>query len=129
MSNDPLFLQIKHRIEDMILSGSLGPDDQVPSSTRMVSFYQVNHLTILKGVNMLVDEGILYKKRGVGMFVCADARERIHASRREALVADYVKPLVHESRRLGLSDTELTTLISRVSTEVQNDDEHTQHTD
>lgn len=126
MSNDPLFLQIKHRIEDMILSGSLGPDEQVPSSTQMVSFYQVNHLTILKGVNMLVDEGILYKKRGVGMFVCADARERIHASRREAFVSTFVVPMIRESRRLGIPDTELTHLISRVSKEVQNDDEHTQ---
>lgn len=125
MSTDPLFLQIKHRIEDMILSGSLGPDDQVPSSTQMVSFYKVNHLTILKGMNMLVDEDIIYKKRGVGMFVCADARERILATRREALVTDFVRPLVRESKRLGLATDELATLISRVSQEdQQDDDEH-----
>ena len=86
MGTDPLFVQIKSHIEDMILSGRLAPNDQVPSSTQMVKFYQVNHLTVLKGMNLLVDEDFIYKKRGIGMFVCADAREGISRARREDFV-------------------------------------------
>ena len=127
MSDDPLFMQIKHHIEDMILSRSLVPDEQVPSSTQLVKFYQVNHLTVLKGMNMLVDEGIIYKKRGVGMFVCADARERILYSRRDALVAEFVLPLVREARRLGIPPGELNSLVSRTAQEDRNNVDRTNH--
>lgn len=123
MSDKPLFLKIKQRVEDMILSRSLGPDDQVPSSTQMVKFYQVNHLTVLKGLNLLVDEKTIYKKRGVGMFVGADARERILRARREEFIHEFVKPLVREARRLDLTAAEVGTIISRITREeVLNDD-------
>jgi GntR family transcriptional regulator len=124
VSDKPLFLQIKQRVEDMILSRSLGPDDQVPSSTQMVKFYQVNHLTVLKGLNLLVDEEIIYKKRGVGMFVRADARDRILRTRRERLIHEFVQPLVREARRLDLTAGEVSAIIARVSREEDlNDDD------
>lgn len=123
MGGDPLFVQIKQHIEDMILSERLGADEQVPSSTQMVKFYQVNHLTVLKGMNLLVDEGIIYKKRGVGMFVCPDARQRILRSRRNAFVAEFVLPLVREARRLGISHAELTSIVSRAAEEESNHDD------
>ncbi|TVR90883.1 MAG: GntR family transcriptional regulator [Spirochaetaceae bacterium] len=124
MGTDPLFVQIKSHIEDMILSGRLAPDDQVPSSTQMVKFYQVNHLTVLKGMNMLVDEGIIYKRRGVGMFVCADALDRIRQARREGFVSAYVLPLVREARRLGISHAELLSTISHAEKEDTIHDNH-----
>ncbi|TVQ95463.1 MAG: GntR family transcriptional regulator [Spirochaetaceae bacterium] len=125
VSSDPLFLQIRKHIEDMILAGQLGADEQVPSSTQMVKFFQVNHLTVLKGMNLLVDEGIIYKKRGVGMFVSADARERIQRSRRDAFVGEFVLPLVREARRLGIARGELASIVSRAIEEDRNhDDEH-----
>ncbi len=127
MSSDPLFVQMKQHIEDMILSGSLTADQQVPSSTQMVKFYQVNHLTVLKGMNLLVEEGIIYKKRGVGMFVCADAREKILQSRRTAFVSEFVLPLVREARRLGISNTELSSLVARSAKEVDNHNDTTTH--
>lgn len=123
MSSEPLFVQIKSHIEHMILSERLVAEDQVPSSTQMVKFYHVNHLTVLKGMNMLVEEGIIYKKRGVGMFVCPDARERILHARREGLIATFVLPLVREARRLGLSEEELIATVSRVSKEDRNHDD------
>lgn len=125
MSSDPLFVQIRQHIEDMILSGHLGSDEQVPSSTQMVKFFQVNHLTVLKGMNLLADEGIIYKKRGVGMFVSADARERIQRSRRDAFVGEFVLPLVREARRLGIARGELASIVSQAVEEDRNhDDEH-----
>ena len=127
MSSDPLFVQMKQHIEDMILSGSLTADQQVPSSTQMVKFYQVNHLTVLKGMNLLVEEEIIYKKRGVGMFVCADAREKILQSRRTAFVSEFVLPLVREARRLGISNTELSSLVARSAKEVDNHNDTTTH--
>ena len=123
MSSEPLFVQIRQHIEDMILSGQLAPDEQVPSSTQMVKFFQVNHLTVLKGMNLLVDEGIIYKKRGVGMFVSADARERIQQSRRDGFVGGFVLPLVREARRLGIADGELAAIVSRTIEEDQNHDD------
>jgi len=127
VSSDPLFVQMKQHIEDMILSGSLTADQQVPSSTQMVKFYQVNHLTVLKGMNLLVEEEIIYKKRGVGMFVCADAREKILQSRRTAFVSEFVLPLVREARRLGISNTELSSLVARSAKEVDNHNDTTTH--
>lgn len=123
MSSDPLFMQIRHHIEDMILSEGLRPEEQVPSSTQLVKFYQVNHLTVLKGMNMLVDEGIIYKKRGVGMFVCPGARERILRSRLDGFVTEFVLPLVREARRLGITPAELGSIVSRTAEEDRNNDD------
>jgi GntR family transcriptional regulator len=108
----PLFLQIKQRIEDMVISGALKPLEQIPSSTQMVKFYQVNHLTVLKGITLLVEEGIVFKKRGVGMFVHAEARELLLKKRRDQLVDQYVVPLLEEAGKLGITREELDAMMS-----------------
>lgn len=61
----PIFLQIKELIEDQIVNDQLKEHEQIPSTTQLVQFYKINHLTIAKGINLLVDAGILYKKRGL----------------------------------------------------------------
>ncbi|AFG37074.1 GntR family transcriptional regulator [Spirochaeta africana] len=116
-TDSPLFLQIKQKIEDMIVSGSLQAGDQVPSSTNLVNFYQVNHLTVLKGMNLLVDEGVIYKKRGVGMFVADDARIRLLQQRREQLSDQFIRPLLREARYLEVSLPELVTMITNCAKE------------
>jgi len=108
----PLFLQIKQRIEDMVISGALKPLEQIPSSTQMVKFYQVNHLTVLKGITLLVEEGIIFKKRGVGMFVHAEARGLLLKKRRDQLVDQYVVPLLEEAGKLGITREELDAMMS-----------------
>ena len=100
-----------------IASGSLQAGDQIPSSTQLVKFYQVNHLTVLKGMNMLADEGIVFKKRGVGMFVADDARQKLLMQRREHLVADYVRPLLREADYLGIPLADLTALVTSYAQE------------
>lgn len=117
----PLFLQIKQKIEDMIVSGNLKAGDQIPSSTQMVKFYQVNHLTVLKGINLLVDEQILFKKRGVGMFVVEDACEKLHQRRRSLFVKDYVQPMLREARHLKIEQNELITIIEQSAKEDQHE--------
>ncbi len=111
----PIFSQIKQKIENMIIEGSLKPGEQIPSSTQMVKFYQVNHLTVLKAVNLLADEGIIYKKRGIGMFVCSDARTLLIEKRRKQLTARYIIPLLKEAETLGLNTKELISMMNAVS--------------
>lgn len=110
----PLFLQIKDRIEDQIVNRQLKEHEQIPSTTQLVNFYKVNHLTVAKGVNLLVEEGIVYKKRGVGMFVAEGSREKLLKQRRERFVDEYVVPLVEEAGKLGISDEEIFQLIKEI---------------
>ncbi len=107
----PIFLQIKDRIEDQIVNNQLKEHDQIPSTTQLVNFYKINHLTVAKGVNLLVEEGIVYKKRGVGMFVAEGAREKLLKKRRKLFVDEYVLPLVEEADKLGITEQEIFNLI------------------
>ncbi|WP_342387999.1 GntR family transcriptional regulator [Salinicoccus bachuensis] len=107
----PIFEQIKDWISDQIIDGTLEAHDRVPSTNEIVQFYKVNHLTVAKGVNQLVDEGVIYKKRGVGMFVAPDARGVLLDSRKESFVSEYLKPMIDEAEKLGFSTQEIEGLI------------------
>jgi DNA-binding transcriptional regulator YhcF (GntR family) len=107
----PLFQQIAEHVEAAILDGSLPPDSQAPSTNELAAFHRINPATAAKGVNQLVQDGILYKKRGIGMFVAPDARERVLGRRREAFGREFVGPLVQEARRLGLTPEDVKKLI------------------
>ncbi|OIJ15166.1 GntR family transcriptional regulator [Anaerobacillus arseniciselenatis] len=113
----PIFIQIKERIEDQIVRGELKEHDQIPSTTQMVQFYKVNHLTIAKGINLLVDEEIIYKKRGVGMFVAEGAREKLLENRKHVFADEYVLPMIQEAEKLGLSESDITDIINRLKGE------------
>ncbi|MCU1446048.1 GntR family transcriptional regulator [Cryobacterium sp.] len=107
----PIFQQIAERVENDILSGALVEEGQVPSTNEFAMFYRINPATAGKGVNLLVEQGILYKRRGIGMFVAAGARERITARRREQFVLEYVAPMLAEAASLGIAPGQLTQLI------------------
>ena len=107
----PLFVQIAESVEDSIVDGSLGDDDRAPSTNELAAFYRINPATAAKGVNMLVDKGILVKRRGIGMFVAPGARAALLAERREVFGARFVQPLLDEARALGLSPEDLVTLV------------------
>lgn len=109
----PIFLQIAEMLEGAILNGAYGEDDQIPSITELSVAYTINPATALKGVNLLVEQGLLYKKRGLGMFVAKGARRQLAAARRESFFAGYVEPLVSEARRLGMEEEAVTALIKR----------------
>src|SRR5689334_9985440 len=105
--NRPIFVQIAERIENDILDGQLPEESQVPSTNQFASFYQINPATAAKGVNMLVDQGILYKKRGVGMFVATSAREQLLRKRKEQFYEQYVVTMLQEARKLNITTEEL----------------------
>ena len=98
-----LFLQIAESVEESIIDGSLPEDTRAPSTNELAAFYRINPATAAKGVNMLVDKGVLVKRRGIGMFVAAGARERLLVERRAAFRERYVEPLLAEAQTLGLT--------------------------
>lgn len=110
----PIFLQIKDQIEDQIVNNQLKEHEQIPSTTQLVNFYKINHLTVAKGVNLLVEEGIVYKKRGVGMFVEEGARDKLIHKRRRLFVDEYVRPMVEEADKLGITESDVFKLIKEV---------------
>lgn len=99
---EPIYLQIADRIRHEILSGSLKEDDQVMSTTQYATTYRINPATAAKAFAQLVDEGVLYKKRGIGMFVSPNARSVLAEDRRERFFADVVDPMIAEARMLGI---------------------------
>jgi DNA-binding transcriptional regulator YhcF (GntR family) len=109
----PIFLQIAERIENDIIAGDLPEESQAPSTNQFASFYQINPATAAKGVNLLVDEGILYKKRGLGMYVATGARARLLEKRRQEFFEQYVMPLLQEAEKLGISTDAVIEMIQR----------------
>ncbi|MCX6503349.1 MAG: GntR family transcriptional regulator [Microbacterium sp.] len=107
-----LFLQIAESVEDSIIDGSLEAEAQAPSTNELAAFYRINPATAAKGVNMLVEKGVLYKQRGIGMFVAPGARDLLLAERRTAFTERFVTPLLAEARKLGLGPDDLVRLIT-----------------
>lgn len=101
----PLFVQIAEKIEASILDGSLAEEEQAPSTNELSAFYRVNPATAGKGVNLLVDRGILVKRRGMGTFVALGAQQIVRSERAEQFAQYYLDPLLTEARAIGL-DTE-----------------------
>jgi GntR family transcriptional regulator len=111
----PLFVQIAERLADEIADGTLAEGERVPSTNELAAFYRINPATAAKGINMLTDDGLLEKRRGIGMFVAAGARARLLGDRRKLFAERYVEPLVIEAGRLGIDADELIALIRETS--------------
>ena len=108
-----IYLQIAQMLEDDILRGVYREEEQVPSTNELARGYNINPATAGKGINLLVAEGILYKKRGIGMFVAPGAEERVRKKRKSAFYDGYVKPLVKEGASLALTGGELLAMVRR----------------
>lgn len=108
-----IYLQIAEMIETDILRDILLEEERVPSTNELAKLYAINPATATaaKGVNILVDEGILYKKRGIGMFVAEGAKENILNRRRNEFFDHYVKKLLEEAASIGLDKNEVIKLI------------------
>jgi GntR family transcriptional regulator len=107
----PIFLQIADQIENAIIDGSLAEETQAPSTNELAAFHRINPATAAKGLNQLVDDGILYKRRGIGMFVSAGARAKLRQRRQEQFSDQYLRPLLVEAEKLGLRATDLKDMI------------------
>ena len=93
------------------MDGSLAEEAQAPSTNELAAFYRINPATAAKGVNMLVSKGVLYKRRGIGMFVSPGARDLLLQERRSAFALRYVQPLLAEARKIGLGPDDVAELV------------------
>ena len=111
----PLFRQIAMLVEDSIVNGDLAAGQQVPSTNELAGFHDINPATARKGLGLLVERGVLFKRRGVGMFVTDKARRPILDRRRESFTAGYLVPLVDEAVKLDLTRQEVRELVDAVA--------------
>jgi DNA-binding transcriptional regulator YhcF (GntR family) len=107
----PLFVQIAEQLADDIVDGSLAEGARVPSTNELAAFYRINPATAAKGINLLVDDGVLEKRRGIGMFVAGGAQEQLRAGRRKRFAEQYVDPMLAEANRLRIDTDTLVSLI------------------
>ncbi|HEY8371822.1 MAG TPA: GntR family transcriptional regulator [Pseudonocardiaceae bacterium] len=98
----PIYRQIAERIRADVLSGALKADEQVMSTNQFAAHYRINPATVAKAFQQLVDEGVLYKKRGVGMFVRSAAREMLRERRRQTFFEQVVDPMIAEAKVIGI---------------------------
>ena len=109
----PLYQQIASQLEEMIFTGGFDEGSQVPSTTQLSQQLHINPATVLKGMNILVDAGLIEKHRGRGMFVRTGARQKIMDERKESFYTAYVKTLLVDAHKLGINKQHLVELIER----------------
>ncbi|MGM7680762.1 GntR family transcriptional regulator [Cytobacillus sp. Hm23] len=110
-STKPIYVQIAEWIESEILNGHFESDNKVYSQYQLADMYTINPATAAKGLSLLVDENILYKKRGLGMFVSVGAKDMIIAKRRNQTLKGLIQELVLEANQLQIEDNELIEMI------------------
>ena len=120
---DLIYLQIAKMLENDILREVYREEEGVPSTNELARGYSINPATAAKGLNLLVDAGVLYKRRGIGMFGSKGAKETVREKRKSAFMDGYVKPLVQEGKSLGLTKEELLAMVTMAQSEGENDDE------
>lgn len=109
----PIFIQVAEAIEDAIISGIFIKESQIPSTTEISVKYKINPATVLKGMNLLVDSGVIYKKRGIGMFVSKDAFQKLTEKRKNQFFETFVISLIEEANKLKFSKEEVMNMIER----------------
>ena len=110
-----IYIQISEMIENDILRDILLEEEKVPSTNDLAKIYTINPATAAKGVNILVDSGVLYKKRGIGMFVSAGAKKLIMKRRTAEFYENYVKAIVEEAKNLGMTKEDLIKMIDEAN--------------
>lgn len=113
----PIFQQVANIIEDDILNGTYREDEQVLSVAQFSQLFQINPATVVKGIGLLVNEGILYKKRGLGMYVSADAKQKIQSQRRDRFYKELLSNLLREADKLELTNDDIMNMIKQLRKE------------
>lgn len=107
----PIFLQVADGIEEAILTGAFVEGEQVPSTTEFAATWGINPATALKGLNLLENDGILEKRRGLGTFVRVGALDRLSAKRLAGFEENYLRPLLREAHHVGVDRQQLIQMI------------------
>lgn len=110
----PIFMQVAQWLEEEILNEHICEEEQVPSTNQLAAMYRINPATARKGFDLLVDEGILYKKRGIGMFVSDGAKELIRKKSKASFVNETVRSLMAEAKKLGLTKKDVISIIEDI---------------
>ena len=111
----PIYRQIADQVKADLVSGTLEGDEQVMSTNQYAAHYRINPATVAKAFQQLVDERVLYKRRGIGMFVSPTARDTLRAKRRERFFSDVVDPMVAEAKAVGIPIGEVLARIERLA--------------
>ncbi|HWS35774.1 MAG TPA: GntR family transcriptional regulator [Actinoplanes sp.] len=98
----PIYRQIADQIKDDVFRGRLTAGEQVMSTNQYAAYYRINPATAAKAFQQLVDEGVIYKRRGVGMFVSPGAQHDLRDQRRQRFFTDVLEPMAAEARELGI---------------------------
>lgn len=112
-ASTPIYVQIAQWLEDEILSGALPPDERIYSQYQLAELFNINPATAAKGLNLLADDGLVYKRRGLGMFVADGARARILEKRRSVTLSQLLEQLAAEAKRLAIPEEELLQLVKQ----------------
>lgn len=111
--SQPIFQQIADIITNEIVAGNLGEEEKIPSENELSEFYNVNRATVRNGIQFLVDKGIIYKQRGIGMFVTKGARNTLLKERGKRYKTEYIRPMLEEARRIGIPIEEIIDIIKK----------------
>jgi GntR family transcriptional regulator len=121
VGDKPIYVQISEWLENEILCGNIKENEKIYSQYQLAEMFNINPATAAKGINILADQGILYKKRGLGMFLSTDAKEKIQYKRKNHTLKKLVEEVVAEARRLGVHEDELIKMMRDAEKEL---DEH-----
>lgn len=118
-STKPIYVQISQWLENEILNGNIIADEKMYSQYQLADMYNINPATAAKGLTILLDKSILYKKRGLGMFVSKEAKEIIFKRRKNETLRNLALELITEAHRLNVSEDELFDLIKSIKLEYE----------
>lgn len=107
----PIFMQVARWLEEEILKDHILEEEQVPSTNQFAAMYKINPATARKGFTLLVDEGILFKRRGIGMFVAVGAKEKIRNRAKERFINESLASVLEEAKRLDITKEDLIDII------------------
>lgn len=115
----PIYIRIVEGVKNAIIVGDIKEEEQIPSTTTISQSYSINILTINKANNILVDEGIIYKKRGVGLFVKKGAKEKLIKQRKKVFKEQYIKATLLEAKKLNIGVEELQKIVGEAFNEIK----------
>lgn len=121
-SMKPIYVQISEWLESEILNGIIDSDEKIYSQYQLAEMFNINPATAAKGINILADEKVLYKKRGLGMFVAADAKEIILIKRKNTKLDAMVTELAKEAVQLNVCEEELINMIRRMHQKIKGEE-------
>lgn len=114
----PIYYQIADWLKDQILAEKFMPDEKIYSQYQLADMFNINPATAAKGINILAEEEILYKKRGLGMYVSKKGKEIIMEKRKNVVLVNLVKNLLSESKSLGINSNDLIKMIKKIEIEM-----------